>query len=279
MGTVRIITDSGSDLPQRLADELGIVVVPLTVRFGETNYVDRKDLSTTEFWRKCKETPKLPETAAPAPGLFSTEYQKAKDDGCEGAIVVTLSEELSATIQSARMAAEQIDFPVTMVDSRSATTVETAIAVAAARASNENKTFDEVVKIAESVRDRSFMFAAIDTLENLRKGGRIGGAAALIGGMLSVKPLIQTRNGKVDQAGKVRTRAKAIAALVDRVKEAGPLEALYVMHAEAGDVDDLTSRLDQYFPAKDIVVCDVGAVIGTHVGPNCMGVSGVTKAD
>jgi DegV family protein with EDD domain len=135
--------------------------------------------------------------------------------------------------------------------------------------------------VARSASKRAKLFAAIDTLENLRRGGRIGGAQAMLGGLLSIKPLIKVSaetGGEVAEAGKQRTRARALTALVDNVRNVGPIEALGVMHAEASDLDELLNRLDDIFPKEDITVADVGAVIGTHVGPRCIGVVSVAKA-
>ncbi len=281
--SVRVVTDSGCDLPPALCDELGIEVVPLTVRFGEESLVDRKDLTAAEFWAKCKAAPALPETAAPSPGAFEEAYRKALAGGADGVVVVTLSRKMSATIQAAELAVEQVagDVPVRVVDSANASLGEGMVALLAARAAAAGQDLDEVEQVARSAAGRTTLLAAIETLDNLRRGGRIGGAQALVGGLLSIKPLITVdpaTGGEVAEAGKHRTRAKALNALIDKVRAIGPVEALGVMHAEAPDVDALLTRLDDMVPREDIVVADVGAVIGTHIGPGCIGVVSV-KAD
>ncbi len=280
--TVRVVTDSGCDLPPALCDELGIEVVPLTIRFGDEALVDRKDLTPVEFWAKCKTVPDLPETAAPSPGAFEEAYRRAQAGGADAVVVVTLSGKMSATIQAAELAAQNVaaDLPVRVVDSANASLGEGMTVYLAARAAAEGQSLDQVEEVARSAARRTKLVAAIDTLDNLRRGGRIGGAQALVGGLLSVKPLItvsQATGGEVAEAGKQRTRARALTALVDSVRAIGPVEALGVMHAEASDVDELLTRLDDIVPREDILLSDVGAVIGTHVGPRCIGVVTVAK--
>ena len=280
--TVRVVTDSGCDLPPGLCDELGIEVVPLTIRFGDEALVDRKDLSPKEFWAKCKTVPALPETAAPSPGAFEEAYRRAQAGGADGVVVITLSRKMSATIEAAELAAQNVgdDLGTRVVDSANASLGEGMTVLLAAQAAAAGKSLDEVEEVARSAARRTKLIAAIDTLDNLRRGGRIGGAQALVGGLLSVKPLIAVSSatgGEVAEAGKQRTRARALTALVDNVRAIGPVEALGVMHAEAPDVDELLARLDDIVPREDIVLADVGAVIGTHVGPRCIGVVTVAK--
>ncbi len=280
--TVRVVTDSACDLPPATCDELGIEVVPLTIRFGDEALVDRKDLTAPEFWARCKSAPALPETAAPSPGAFEEAYRRAQAGGADGIVVVTLSRKMSATIESAELAAGNVtaDLPTRVVDSSNASLGEGMTVLLAARAAAAGGSLAEVEEVARSSARRTRLIATIDTLENLRRGGRIGGAQALLGGLLSIKPLIavsMATGGEVAEAGKQRTRARAIAALVDSVRAIGPVEALGVMHAEAPDVDDLLARLDDIVPREDIVVADVGAVIGTHVGPRCIGIVTVAK--
>jgi len=282
--SVRVVTDSGCDLPPGLCEELGIEVVPLTIRFGDEALVDRKDLTPSEFWTKCKGAPALPETAAPSPGAFEEAYRKADSaGGGEGVVVITLSSKMSATIEAAGLAAENAspDLAVRVVDSANASLGEGMVVFLAAKAAATGGNLAEVEEVARSAARRTKLIAVIDTLDNLRRGGRIGGAQALMGGLLSIKPLITVSHatgGEVAEAGKQRTRARALNALVDNVRAVGPVEALGVMHAEAPDVEELLDRLDDIVPREDIVVADVGAVIGTHVGPRCIGVVTVSKS-
>ncbi|HZQ27864.1 MAG TPA: DegV family protein [Acidimicrobiales bacterium] len=272
MTAIRIVTDSGSDLPSKLANELKIDVVPLSVRFGTEEFTD---LTPADFWRRLGSSPVLPETAAPSPGAFEAAYRRAAADGADGVVCVTLSGALSATYQSAVVAAQAVadDIPVRVVDSRNVTIAEGLMAVAAARLAQQGKGMDDCAGAAEDLVGRTRVYGALDTLENLKKGGRIGAAQALLGSMLSIKPIIQVVDGKVEPESKQRTRSKSLRYLVDKVREAGQIEDLAVMHGDAPDVDELLDLLGAVYPRDDIVVGDVGPVIGTHAGPRVLGVS------
>jgi DegV family protein with EDD domain len=272
--TVRIITDSASDLPQQLVNEHRIGVVPLSVRFGDKEYIDRQDLTVAEFWNMCSSSPTLPETAAPSPGQFEAEFRKLAGEGATGIVVVALSSDLSATMQSADLAAKAVagDIPVRIVDSRSASMGQGITAVACAKLAANGATLDEVAELGIRLAAKSKLWGALDTLENLKKGGRIGGAKAMLASALSIKPIITVEEGKIAEGGKQRTRSKALAFLVDQVKNAGPIENLAVLHAQCDDVDDLVASLRAVHQG-DIVVGDVGAIIGAHTGKGTIGVT------
>ena len=260
-----------------MADELGIVIVPLSIRFGAEEFVDRQDLSVAEFWRRSKASAVLPSTAAPAPGAFEVAYRTLKDDGATGVVVVSLSGELSATIQSAQLAARAVadDISVTVVDSRSVTIGQGMIAVAAARCAARGASEAEVAALVTSLAERTQVWGALDTLENLKKGGRIGNAKALLASVLSIKPIIEIRHGKVEEGGKQRTRSKAMAFLVEKVRSEiatrGSIENLAVVHAATTDVDTLVSQLQAIYP-HPIVIGDIGPVIGSHAGTGTIAV-------
>lgn len=272
--SVRIVTDSACDLPQDIVDELGIVIVPLSIRFGSQEFIDREQLTTDDFWRRCAETSELPETAAPAPGQFSSAYRKLKDEGATGIVVVNLSSALSATMQSAELAARDVadEIEVRVVDSRSVTIGIGMIAVACARAARDGATIDAVTALAEDLASRGKVWGALDTLEYLKKGGRIGNARALLGTVLSIKPIIEVRDGKVEEGGKQRTRSKALAFLVEKLRSYGPIENLAVMNADCSDVDAFVAMLKEVYPGE-ILIGDIGPVIGTHAGPGTIGVA------
>jgi len=276
MTTVRVVTDSACDIPPALADQHGIIVVPLTVRFGDEEFVDRRDLSPEEFWSRVASSPVLPETAAPSPGAFEAAYREAAAAGAPGVVAVLLSADLSATYQAAELAARAVAdvVPVRVIDSRSLTSGEGSIALAAARAAAEGKSLDEVVEVAAEMVGRTRVYAALDTLENLKKGGRIGGAQAMIGSMLSIKPIIELSTGKVEQESKQRTRTKSLRYLADKVKAYDRVENLSVMHGDAPDIEAFLDMLGAAGYDRDaILVGDMGAVIGAHAGPRVVGVT------
>lgn len=273
MPGIRVVTDSSCDLPQAMVAELGIDIVPLTIRFGNDEFVDRTELSAAEFWSKVATSPVLPETAAPSPGAFEEAFRRALADGAEGVVCVTLSAGLSATFQAAELAAKNVgaDIAVRVVDSRSVTVGLGLAVLAAARAAKAGKGLDDVAGVVEDLVPRTRVYGALDTVENLRKGGRIGAAQAMLGSMLSIKPII-TIMGTVEAESKQRTRSKSLRYLVEKVREHGQVEDLAVAHGAAKDVDELLDLLAAVYPRDDILVADIGPVIGTHGGPGVIGV-------
>lgn len=275
---VRIVTDSACDLPQAVADELGISIVPLTIRIDGHEYVDRADLTPEEFWAKCAAVAALPETAAPSPGQFEATYRKLAAEGASSIVVVNLSSGLSATMQSAELAARTFNqdpdttIEVSVVDSCSATLGLGAIVTDCARLARSGASHEEVVLHAADLATRTKVWGALDTLENLKKGGRIGGAKAMLASALAIKPIIEVRDGKVEQGGKQRTRSKALAFLVETLIAAGPVENLMVMHADCSDVDAFVDMLRPHYNGA-IVVGDIGPVVGTHAGRGTIGIA------
>jgi DegV family protein with EDD domain len=282
MPGVRVVTDSACDLPNDLAVELDIDIVPLTIRFGDDEFVDRRDLSPKQFWARCATSPVLPETAAPSAGAFEEAFRAAKAAGAEGVVCINLSSKLSATYQAAQVAANALEgeLPVRVVDSLSVTMGLGSIALAAARLAAAGKSIDDVAGAAEDLSHRTRVLGTLDTLENLKKGGRIGGAKAMLGSMLSLKPVIWVVDGLVEEESKQRTRSRALRYLVDKVAEQAKqgIEDLAVMHGDAPDLDEFLDMLNAHFPREDIVIGDIGAVIGTHAGPRVMGVAYHTTA-
>ena len=273
--TVRIVTDSSCDLPQEMADALGITIVPLSVRFGDTEYIDRTTITTDEFWKKCAESAVLPETAAPSPGQFETAFTDLADAGASAVVVIALSSSLSATMQSAEIAAKGVAgrVDVRIVDSRSASMGLGLTVLDCAEAARKGASADEVVALANSLIPHTHLFGALDTLENLKKGGRIGGAKAMLATALSIKPLIEIRGGLVEEAGKQRTRSKALAFLIDVLKQHdGKLERVGILHAQCADIDAFVQMVKSVY-SGEIIVGDIGAVIGTHAGVGTIGIA------
>lgn len=275
MPGIRVMTDSACDLPPALVAEHGIDIVPLTIRFGEEEFVDRRDLSPADFWSRLTTSTALPETAAPAPGAFEEAYRRAAGDGAEGVLCVTISADLSATYQSAQVAAQAVGdtIPVRVVDSRSVTMAQGLMAVAAAQGAARGHGLEEVSAAVEDLIPRSRIFATLDTLEFARRSGRVSGVQALMGSMLSIKPVIEVTNGKVEQDSKQRTRGKALRYVVDKVRQHQPVKDLAVMHGQADDIEQFVSLLQELYPAEDLVVGNIGPVVGTHVGPGVVGVT------
>ena len=274
---VRIITDSACDLPDSVVQSLGIEVVPLFIRFGDDELVDREQLTTTQFWERCSVESDLPSTAAPSPGRFEDTVRKLQGEGATGVVIINLSGELSGTIAAARLAAETMktSLDVRVVDSRTVTMGLGAIVVACARAAQAGGTIDDVEALANDLSARCKVWGALDTLENLKKGGRIGGAKAMLASVLSIKPIIEVRDGVVQEGGKQRTRSKALTFLVDKVREASThpgISQLCVLHADCSDVDAFVDQLKAVY-SGEILVGEIGAVVGAHAGRGTIGVA------
>jgi DegV family protein with EDD domain len=273
---VRIVTDSSCDLPEDQTAALGIEVVPLTVRFGAEELVDRTELTVEAFYSKMASSPDLPQTAAPAPGAFEAAFRKAIDAGADAVVCINLSAQLSATMQSAQTAAKAFDggdADVRVVDSRSVTLGLGSMVTWAAEAARDGADVEAIVAGVESRARRNRIWATLDTLDNLKKGGRIGGAKALAAGLLSIKPAIQLHEGVVEEAGKPRTRGKALQWLADRVLEEPAVEELCVVDGHAPDVDQFIALLAPKYTAADFTRGTIGPIIGAHGGPRIIGVT------
>lgn len=269
---VKIVTDSAADLSPELVAAHDIRVVPLTIRFGDDEYVDGVDLTPQAFYDKMAELDILPATAAPSPGAFEQAFRDAGANG-DPVVCINLSSQLSATMQSAQTAAKALDgeIDVRVVDSKSITAGLGLQVLAAAEAAANGASVDEVVAVVEDLRGRTKVFGALDTLENLKKGGRIGGAQAMIGSILSIKPIIDISTGVVTEAGKQRTRKKAMAWLRDTLFEQPDVGNVAVCHGCSDDVDELVDLLASRYGADKITVWTIGPVIGTHGGPRVVG--------
>ena len=275
MTSVHIVTDSSCDLPDNLITEMNIKIVPLKIRFGDTEFVDRVELTTEQFWEKCQASDELPSTAAPSPGAFVEEFQNSASEGATGVVAIILSGELSATIEAAQQAAQLVkdEIEVRVIDSRTVTLGLGSVVMGAASAANSGANIEEVAAVASDSVNRTQVHAALDTLENLRKGGRIGAAGSLLGSMLSIKPLIEVRNGVVEPAGKQRTRGKALGYLVGVVEQnADQIEQIFVTHAACDDVESFVEQVKSVV-SVEVLVGEVGPVVGAHAGIGTIGVA------
>lgn len=275
--TVGIVTDSSCDLGNEELDGLDVEIVPLFIRFGTDEFVDREQITVEDFYRRMATVDELPQTAAPPPGRFEQAFSRFLDAGCEAVVCINLSSAISATMQSAVQAADAIraergDADVRVLDSRSVTAGLGTMVLQAARMASAGEDADAIEAFVADASERTHVFGTLDTLENLRKGGRIGGAQAMLGSMLSIKPIVDISSGQVEEAAKQRTRRKALAWLRDNVRAAGPVEHLAVMHGEAADAGDFCDMLAEIHSGP-IRVSQVGPVVGTHAGQGVLGIA------
>lgn len=273
MAVIRLVTDSAADLDRLEMARRDVAVVPLDVRLGTYGPEVTKDWTPEEFWQHCASTDVLPETSAPSPGAFKEAFERAASAGADGIVCVTLSSKLSATYQAALAAAtESPGIPVRVVDSLSVTMGEGLGVLAGLDAAESGASLEQVEQAVRESLAKTKVYGTFDTLDNLRKGGRVGGAQALIGSLLSIKPVIEVREGQVEPESRQRTRTRSLEYLAAKVSTAGPIRRLAVMHAAAPDVDSLVTKLAEQVPREEIVVTYIGPVIGTHSGPGAIGV-------
>jgi DegV family protein with EDD domain len=270
-----VVADSACDLPEEVVGRHRLTIVPLTIRFGSEELAD---VGPKDFWAKCHQSSVLPATAAPAPGAFAAAFRQLAAEGAEGIVCINLSSKLSATHQSALAAAGEIDgeLPVQVIDSTSVSLGQGLLVLGAARLAEEGKTLAEVAAYVTGAAPRLKVYGVLDTLENLKKGGRIGGAQALLGSMLAIKPVIEIRDGVVHEESKQRTRGRSLHYLADKVTEAakaGKVPELAIMHGDASDIDKFIDLVAAVIPREQMLVGLVGAVIGTHAGPGVVGVA------
>jgi DegV family protein with EDD domain len=276
MGRVAIVTDSASDLTPQAARAAGIAVVPLAVNFGPESFRADVDLSTDEFWRRmtAPDAP-FPTTATSSPGDFKAVYDRVLDAGAETIISVHVATTLSGSIKSAQIGREMLaERDIRVIDSGSASMGQGLLALMAAEMAEAGRDADEIVATLEDRRSDLDVYVALDTLDYLRKGGRISGAQAAVGTLLSVKPIITIRNGAVHTIDRVRTRGKAR----DRVIElmtARPVERVAVLYTPPADGQtfrsDLLKAIGSSIDAASVSIQPVGPSVGPHLGPGCLG--------
>ena len=273
MSGVHIVTDSACDLSEGLVKEHNVTVVPLTIRFGEEEFEDRRELTPADFWKRCANSKALPETAAPSPGAFQSAYQQAADQGAEAVLCLTISSKVSGTYSSAVAAADSFSgVPVRVVDTYALTVGQGLLAIAAAEDAAGGAGLDELESSTHDRIGRTRIYGVIGGLEHLQRGGRIGGARALMGSLLDIKPVIQLKDGEVAEESKQRTRTRALAYLTAKVKGDAPVERIAVADGACNDFPEVVEGLKDIETEHPLLTVDLGPVVGTHAGPNTVGV-------
>ena len=272
---LRIVTDSTCDLPESLTKALDITVVPLKVLFGEEVYRDGVDLSKSDFYKKMAEHKQLPTTAQVNPGEFLEVFQDilTKQDEIIG---IFISSKLSGTYSSAVIAKEQLgEARIHLVDSGSTSFGLALLVVLAARMVRQNKTAEEIVAHLETAKKKILFYGVINTLENLKKGGRLSTTDALAGTLLGIQPIIALKDGEVTVAAKTRGQKKAFAWILDQMQKNGSLKdkLVFIAHAAApAEMQEFKRLVMEEFNPKEIIELEIGTVVGTHSGPGCVGI-------
>jgi len=276
MKRVIVVTDSTAGMPADLAAQHGVHIIPLWVHFGEQGYRDGVDLTTEQFYPMLAKARNLPTTSQPSAGEFLELYRSLAGQA-EAIVSIHISSELSGTVASALAARQMIpELPVHVIDSRSTSMGLGMIALAAARAAAEGHSAEEVAALAEQLVPRMSVIFVVDTLEYLHKGGRIGGATALLGSLIQIKPILHLDKGRIEALDKVRNRRKALDRLMgivaERTEGAGSLHAS-IVHAQAEEeAEAIRDRVSGAFRFAELYMAGVSPTIGTHVGPGTVGI-------
>jgi DegV family protein with EDD domain len=281
--TVAIVTDSGSDLTPERVRQFGITQVALTVSFGPDAFLSPDELAPEEFWRKLIEPGCPPvHTAAPSAGQFKVAFERAFEAGAEAIVYVGLGDSLSATLRSARIAGDMLPGrEIHFVDSRSASSAGGALAVIGSEMAAQGASGADIAASLTEMRESVTLFVALETLEFLRKGGRISAAQAALGGLLSVKPIITVVEGLVEVAEKPRTRGKARERVIELLTQK-PVKEVHVLYSPPAPLDEFRDELVARMPglAPDRVTTQIiGPVIGAHIGPGAIGAVLVLRPD
>ncbi len=278
MSRVRIITDSTSDVPPKVAERLHITVVPAYVQVGNRSYRDDgTGINREEFYARLPTMPVVPTTAVPPAHEFATAYRSLVGEADE-VIAIVIATSLSGMYNVARLGAREVpELKVHVVDSGQVTMGLGWMAIAAAEAAADGQSAEEILALVENMKPRVHVYAMLDTLEYLRRSGRVSWVRAKAAQVLRIKPIVEVLLGRVSDFGRTRTRRRAIERLVALARTGGRLERLAVLHTCAPEVQDLRRRLADLCSPKQLLTVAVTTIIGTHVGPRGLGVAAVTS--
>jgi DegV family protein with EDD domain len=276
--TVYVVTDSTADIPREIVDEYSITVVPLTITFGAESFRDGQDLPTDEFYTRLQASKQLPQTAQPPPALFQHAYEHLVSRG--EVVSVHLSHKFSGTIETARLSAREVaPDKITIIDSGLTSMALGLCVIAAAKKARNGGTRAECAAAAESVAGRIKLLVTFETLDYLRRGGRIGRASAFVGGLLKLKPILTVKDGEAHPVARVRSRQKALDELYALAMESHDIVDVVVLHTTTPDeAKALAQRVREARPGVPIIVGRFGPALGVHGGPGMIGLAVVDRA-
>jgi DegV family protein with EDD domain len=276
MHSIALVTDSTAYLPPDVVAQYGLTVVPLYVNFGDESYRDNVDISSDTFYTRLPTAKVMPSTSQPSRGDFAAVYQQLAAQGATAILSVHISSLLSGTVSSALMARDDVpSLPIYVVDSLSTSMGLGFMVLEAARQAAAGRPVEEVVRSLEAMRGRIRILFLVDTLEFLHRGGRIGGAAAFLGSMLNMKPLLTLRDGRIEALERVRTKRRAVARMIDIIVEEVAGRPVYaaVLHAAArAEGQAVCEELQQRLSCRELYLTELSPVIGTHTGPGALGI-------
>jgi DegV family protein with EDD domain len=276
--TIRIVTDSTCDLPSVIIDRYGIRVVPLYINVGKQGYLDGIDMGREEFYTRLPTFSEQPTTAVPSPQKFRAMYDALADEGASAVISIHISVALSAVVDVARIAAQETtSVPVTVLDSRQLSLGTGFLVETAAKLAQTGSTVSAILAVLNEQILRTHVFAALDTLQFLRRSGRMNSVVSTIGELLQIKPFLKMYDGKAS-AERVRTRKNAMKRLVELLYMYGPYEKVALLHSDAAErAKGLLQDVRDILPEGEIWFEQINPVLGTHIGPGVVGFACVSK--
>ncbi len=275
---IRIVTDSTCDLPDEVIEALNITVVPLYINVGDQGYLDNVDISRTDFYENLPHYSTHPTTGTPGIDTFLKIYTDLAHEGASAIISIHISESLSATVDVARNAAEQFnDIPVTVIDSQQLSLGTGFQVEAAARMAREGRKLDEILAAMRDLSSRTFVTAALDTLDYLRRSGRMNAVMASLGSLLQLKPILTMFKGEPGSE-RVRTTSKAFQHLAAMLEERQPIERFALLHTNAPEAaEKFRQRVADLIPVNHVYSMDITPVIGAHIGPGAVGFAVISE--
>lgn len=275
---IRIVTDSACDLPEEIVSQHSITVCPLAINLGDKSILDGVDLTRSEFYAQLPTLNPYPKTAAPGPEGFVRAFERLADEGAQAILSIHISETLSATINSARIAAKQFKrIPVTVLDSGQLSLGLGFIVERAAQLAESGKEPQDIISDLNNLMERVYVFAALKTLEYLRRSGRMNSALASFGELIQLKPLLHMNLGNAT-AHRTRTQKRATVRLLDWLAEYAPYEKLAILHAGVQEeAEALYQQARPYFPQGAVLIAQITPVLGTHLGIGALGFACISK--
>ena len=279
MRRIRVVTDSTCDIPAQLAEEWGISVVPCYVNFGTQSYLDQVELSRSQFYHRLASDPIHPTTAAPPSGVFAEVYRRLLPDAA-GIVSIHPPDHMSALRQSALNGWDMAkgEIPFLALDAGQLSMGLGWIVIRAAQAAANGADMSRIEALVAALRDRAYVFAALETVEYLQRSGRVGWARGTVGKLLRVRPLLKVYQGEISSLGFVRTRRRATAALVAQIEMLGELEYLTVLHSNAPErADGFRQQLAQHDLPQPILTVNITPALGSHTGPDGLGLAAIQR--
>lgn len=278
MTTIRVVTDSTCDLPAAVVRANGITVIPLIITADSGEMQDGVDISRGQFYRQLPEFRQAPKTAAPGPDVFRKAYERLAAEGADQILSIHISQRLSATIENARLAAADTKAAeVTAFDSRQLSLGTGFEALAAADSAKNGRTMPEILDLLDGQIRRTRVCAALDTLEYMRRGGRMNGAITTLGNLLQVKPILKMYDGE-SSAERVRTRGGALRRLRDLIAQHAPYERAAILHTGAIErAREFKQHIEDLLPTGEIWMEEINPVLGAHIGPGVVGFAGISS--